>query len=122
MSDTFGPYSPLRQTGSHYFVSGQVGVDPHTKSAPSDSVRQATQALDNLRALLESHGLTMDNVVKTTIFLTNMDDFAAVNDIYMTYFSDPRPARTTVGVKALPQIGSNPLLIEIEALAYKGEL
>lgn len=114
----FGPYSPVRQAENMYFVSGQVGVDAH-KKAPEDVVGQARQALENMKTVLESADLTMDNVTKTTIFLKDIDDFAAVNDVYVEYFPEPRPARSCVQVAALPKVADNELLVEIEAVACK---
>lgn len=118
MNNTFGPYTPVRQAGDTYFISGQIGVDPKTKTAPEDIAGQTHQALHNLKAMVEGAGLTLDHIVKTTLFLTDMGDFAAVNEIYTGYFSEPRPARSTVCVKELPRItGVSPIKIEIEAVA-----
>lgn len=114
--NTYGPYSPVRQAGDLYFVSGQVGIDPATKQAAKDIEAQTRQTLDNLLRVLEEHSLTADNVVKTTIYLKHMNDFAAVNEIYMTYFNEPRPARATVEVAGLPQLAKHELLVEIEAV------
>lgn len=117
-TQTFGPYSPVRQAGNLYFVSGQVGVDPATKQAADDVRQQASQALENLRNTLADANLTPDDVVKTTIFLVNMDDFAAVNEVYQEFFAAPRPARSTVGVAELPRVaGDTPIKVEIEAIA-----
>lgn len=117
---TFGPYTPLRQAGSTFYISGQVGVDPDTKNAPEDVAGQTEQALKNMAALLESAGLSMRDVIKTTIFVTDIGQFATVNSVYETFFESPRPARSTVGVKELPRVaGETPLLVEIEAVAYK---
>jgi len=117
---TYGPYSPVRQVGDMYYTAGHVGVNPTTGTADPDTTVQATQALENLKATLAEAGLDMNNVVKTTVYVTNMDDFGAVNDVYVTYFGEPRPARSTVGVKALPHVGGNvPLKIEIEAIAWR---
>ena len=116
----FGPYSPVRQVGDLYFTAGQVGVDFATKTAEPDVRWQTAKALDNLAAVLADMGLTLADVVKTTLFLTNMDDSGAVNEVYMQRFGDPRPARSTVAVKELPRIATNgPLKIEIEAIAAK---
>lgn len=117
----FGPYSPIRAAGGLYFVSGQVGVNPDTKSAPEGVIAQTKQALDNLRTVLASAGLAMDDIVKTTVFLTDMQDFVAMNEIYESYFATPRPARSTVGVKELPRVGGDVgLCVEIEAIAKGG--
>jgi 2-iminobutanoate/2-iminopropanoate deaminase len=117
---TFGPYCPVRKAGQTYYVSGQIGVDTAAKTAPTDIEGQMHLALQNMRTVLASAGLDMDDVVKTTIFLANMADFAAVNTVYETYFEVPRPARSTVAVKSLPDVaGETTLLVEIEAVAYR---
>jgi 2-iminobutanoate/2-iminopropanoate deaminase len=119
MTQTFGPYSPIRQVGELFFISGQIGVDADKKA--SDNIAdQTNQALDNLGAVLESAGLTFDDVVKTTIFVTDMGDFAKVNEVYVARFADPRPARSTVGVAELPRVANVPLKVEIEVIAAKG--
>lgn len=121
MSQTFGPYSPIRQAGNVYYVSGQVGIDPQTKAAPQTVQEQTKQVLENMKAVLTTAGLTMQDIVKTTIYVTDMGNFAAVNDVYVTYFDQPRPARGTVGVAELPRVGGDtPILVEIEAVAMKG--
>lgn len=114
---TFGPYSPIRQAGDFYFISGQVGVDPATKSTAEDVAEQTRQALTNLKAVLTSAGLSLQDVVKTTLFVTDMSDFGRVNDVYVEFFNEPRPARSTVGVKELPDIADKPIKFEIEAIA-----
>jgi 2-iminobutanoate/2-iminopropanoate deaminase len=114
----FGPYTPVRQVGDLYFVSGQVGVDMATKTASEDISEQTHQALSNLKDVLASVNLNLDNVVKTTLFVTDMADFAIVNEVYVSHFVEPRPARSTVAVKELPRVaGSTPIKIEIEAVA-----
>ncbi|MDB5181810.1 MAG: hypothetical protein JWP13_573 [Candidatus Saccharibacteria bacterium] len=118
MATTFGPYSPVRKAGNYYFVSGQVGVS-HEKIIAPDVVTQTQQVLHNLSNQLEKVGLEMKDVVKTTVFLRHMNDFKAVNDVYITYFAEPRPARSCVEVSALPSVANNELLVEIEAVAYK---
>ena len=118
----FGPYTPVRRAGDMYFVSGQVGVDMATKSAPKGVAEQTAKALDNMREVLAGVGLGLKDVVKTTIFVADMGDFATVNDVYMQYFSEPRPARSTVAAKELPRVATNcPVLVEIEAIAIKQE-
>jgi 2-iminobutanoate/2-iminopropanoate deaminase len=120
---TFGPYTPVRRTGALdelYVTSGQVGVDPNTKQAVKDVAGQTKQALENLKGILATEGLSMDDVVKVTVFLADMGDFAAMNEAYETFFNAPRPARTTVAVKELPRLADAPLLIEVEAMAAKG--
>ena len=114
----FGPYTPLRQVGEFYFVSGHIGIDPTSGTADTDVRKQTAKVLENMAQTLKVVGLGLDDVVKTTLFLTDMDDFAAVNEVYVTYFAEPRPARSTVGVQALPRLaGTTPLKVEIEAIA-----
>lgn len=120
MTTTYGPYTPVRSAGNLLFVSGQVGIDPATKTAPVDVEGQTKQVLKNMTAALENAGASMQDVVKTTIFVTNVDDFAKVNNVYELFFDTPRPARSTVEVAGLPKVaGDTKLLVEIEALAYK---
>lgn len=116
---TYGPYSPIRKAGDFYFVSGQVGIDPKTKQAAQDVESQTHQTLKNLVQLLQANNLDINDIVKTTIYLKYMDDFAAMNSIYITYFDEPRPARATVEVAGLPKLSENELLIEIEAVVYR---
>lgn len=114
----FGPYSPVRKAGDLYFVSGQVGVDPQTKTASPDTAEQTRQALRNLEAILEDNRLCLKHVVKTTIYVTDIADFATVNEVYVSFFEEPRPARSTVTVKELPRVGGDvSIVIEIEAIA-----
>lgn len=118
MNQTFGPYSPIRRHGDMIFVSGQVGVDPITKTAKSDITSQTRQVLENIAALLGAEHTTLNSIVKTTIYITDMNLFDLMNREYEKYFKAPRPARSTVGVKDLPHVvkGVN-LLVEIEAIA-----
>ncbi len=114
----YGPYSPITRAGELFFVSGQVGIDPANKTAPLTIEQQTAQAMANLSQVLETAGLTLDNVVKTTVFLTDMSDFSAMNTEYLRHFDVPRPARSTVGVAELPRLGGDvPLFVEIEAIA-----
>ncbi len=102
------------KTGHLLFVSGQLGFDPETALLVEGGVEaQAHQALKNLRAILESAGSGLENVLKTTVFLMDMGDFAKVNAIYAEYFTENPPARSAVQVAALPKGG----LVEIEAIA-----
>jgi 2-iminobutanoate/2-iminopropanoate deaminase len=118
---TFGPYTPIIQAGDFYFVAGQVGVDPDTKKAGKSVEEQTSQALANLATVLDSAGLDMQDVVKTTVYLTDMDDYDAMNKVYVGHFTVPRPARAAVGVKELPRVGGDTTLrVEIEAIAMKG--
>ena len=109
-----GPYSQAIRTDGYLFCSGQLGLDPATgEFAAGDVGAQAEQALRNLTAVLEVAGLSFADVVKTTIFLADMADFATVNGIYARFVTDPPPARSTVAVAALPKSGR----VEIEAIA-----
>jgi len=112
-----GPYSPGMEAGGFIFLSGQIPLLPDGALVEGDIQAQVKQSLENLKGLLEQIGLEMKAVVKTTIFLTDMADFQAVNEIYANYFSAPFPARSTVAVLALPK-GAN---IEIEAIALREE-
>ena len=111
-----GPYSPALAVGDFVFVSGQIALDHEGKIAAIIVPDQARKALENMRAQLAETGLGMDAVVKTTIFLTNMDDFAAVNEVYDEFFDPPYPARSTVEVSRLPK----DVKVEIEAIAIRG--
>jgi 2-iminobutanoate/2-iminopropanoate deaminase len=119
---TLGPYSPIAQAGNHYYISGQVGVDPATKKASSSIDNQTKQTMKNLEAILESRNLSFANLVKTTVYLKNIVDFGIVNKIYEGFFDQdsPRPSRACVEISNLPNVADNKeLLIEIEAVAYK---
>lgn len=116
---TYGPYSPIRQAGSIYFISGQVGIDPKNNKAGPSIKQQTSQTLVNLKTTLSQRDLQLDHVIKTTIFLKNMEDFYAMNKIYETFFTEPRPARSCVEVAGLPKLADNELLVEIEAVAHK---
>ena len=109
-----GPYSQAIETNGLLFCSGQIAIDPATGALVEGGVEaQAEQCCKNVAALLEAKGLTTDAVVKTTVFITNMDDFAKVNAIYANYFTEPFPARSCVGVATLPK-GA---LVEVEVIA-----
>ena len=110
-----GPYSQAIRAGNTIYTAGQVGLDPATGQLVSGGINeQTTRALDNLTAVLKAAGGTMRDVVKTTVFLADMADFAAMNDIYKGYFSESQPpARSTVQVAGLPRGG----LVEIECVA-----
>jgi 2-iminobutanoate/2-iminopropanoate deaminase len=114
-----GPYSSALRAGPLLFVSGQVPFDPATGAmVGSDIAAQTRRVLDNIGALLKAGGLTHADVVRTTVFLADMDDFAAMNDVYRTYFSEPYPARSTVQAARLPRDAR----IEIDAIAmYEAE-
>jgi len=108
-----GPYSQAIKTDGLVFVSGQLGLDPQSGKLRDGLEAQTQQILQNLAAALDAAGCTMADIVKTTIFLTDMADFSTVNKIYAGEFSDAPPARSTVEVSALPLGG----LVEIEAIA-----
>lgn len=110
-----GPYSHAMQTGNMVFTSGQLGLIPETGALPEGVEAQTTQALKNLTAVLEAAGMSLADVVKTVVFLADINDFAAVNKIYAEFFGDTAPARSCVQVAALPKGG----LVEIEAIATK---
>lgn len=112
-----GPYSQAIRADGYLFCSGQLGLDPSTgEFVAGDVAAQAEQSLRNLGAVLEAAGLTFNDVVKTTIFLADIADFAAVNAVYGRFVTDPPPARSTVAVAALPKGGR----VEIEAIARLG--
>jgi len=112
-----GPYSPAVRAGDYIFVSGQIPVDPITNQTKLGDIGSETrQVLENIRINLEGCGASMADVVKTTVFLTNVQDFAAMNAQYAEVFGESKPARSTIGVAALPLPGGK---IEIEAIAYK---
>jgi len=109
-----GPYSQAIKAGGLVFTAGQIPLDPTTgQVVGSDSTAQTDRVLKNLQAVLQASGSNFDSVVKTTIFLKNISDFAAVNEVYGRYFKSSPPARTTVQVVSLPK----DVLVEIEAIA-----
>lgn len=110
-----GPYSQAISSGTGLvFVSGQLPIDPATGAFPEGGVKEQThQSLTNAAAILEAAGLSLKNVVKTTVFLADMADFAAMNEVYAQFFTAPFPARSAVAVKTLPK-GA---LVEIECIA-----
>ncbi len=112
-----GPYSQAIATDGFVFCSGQLGLDPETGELADGVQAQADRALRNLGAVLDAAGLTLADVVKTTIFLADIADFAVVNEVYGRYMPDPPPARSTVQVAALPKAGR----VEIEAIARRVE-
>jgi 2-iminobutanoate/2-iminopropanoate deaminase len=113
------PYSTIRQVGDYYFISGHTGVDLSTKTAAPDIKNQTVNLFKNLEETLKTQGLTFNDIVKTTVFLTDMGEFPAMNEVYVTYFSDPKPARSTVAIRELPRVADVPLKVEIEAIAVK---
>ncbi|WRB35467.1 RidA family protein [Helicobacter pylori] len=111
-----GPYSQAIATNDLVFVSGQLGIDASTGEFKGTDIHsQTTQSMENIKAILKEAGLGMDSVVKTTILLKSLDDFAVVNEIYGSYFKEPYPARATFQVAKLPKDA----LVEIEAIAIK---
>lgn len=110
-----GPYSHAVQSGKTLFLSGQLGLDPLTGELVEGVQAQTRQALANLQKVLEAAGMGIEDVVKTTVFLKEMSDFAAMNAIYAEAFGDTKPARSCVAVAALPKGG----LFEIEAIARR---
>ncbi len=111
-----GPYSQAVKAGNMLFLSGQIPINPATGEITGDIKAQTRQALENLKAILSASGASPENVVKTTVFLKNLDDFNAMNEIYREYFSGDPPARSTVEVSRIPR-GA---LVEIEAIAIIG--
>ncbi len=110
-----GPYSQGIEVGNLVITSGQLPINPATGEMPSDIEAQVHQSLQNVKAILEAAGTGLDKVVKTTVFLADMNDFAAMNGVYAQYFNEPYPARSAVAVKTLPKNA----LVEIEVMAEK---
>lgn len=111
-----GPYSQAIEVNGFVYASGQLPIDPATGSFPEGGVQEQTrQSLENVKAILGEAGLTLANVVKTTVYLADMGDFAAMNSVYSEYFREPYPARSAVAVKALPK-GA---LVEVEVIAAR---
>jgi 2-iminobutanoate/2-iminopropanoate deaminase len=117
-SPTVGPYSPVRRAGDWVITSGQVGVVTDGSGAaslvPGGTIAELHQALANVASVLGREGATLADVVKTTVYLVDMGEFGAVNDVWVSYFTDNRPTRSAVAVAALP-VGAR---IEVEAWAY----
>ena len=110
-----GPYSQAIDCGPFLFASGQIPINPATGAIPEGITAQTRQSLANVKAILEAAGLTMDNVVKTTVYLADMNDFAAMNEVYATFFPGNPPARSAVEVARLPKDA----MVEIEAIAVR---
>jgi len=109
-----GPYSQAIQVGNLVYTSGQLPIDPATGQFPEGGIKEQTrQSLTNVKAILEGAGLSMASVVKTTVFMADMDDFAEMNSVYAEFFTEPYPARSAVAVKTLPKNA----LVEIEVVA-----
>lgn len=112
-----GPYSQGIRIGNMIFASGQIPVNPESGEIAQDIQLQAAQALENLKAVLAAAGVSLADVVKTTVFIRNMGDFAKINEVYARYFSSPYPARSCVEVSRLPK----DVLVEVEAIAMVQE-
>ena len=112
-----GPYSQAIRNGDLVFTAGQIGLAPATGELRGGVAEQAERALRNLTAILDAAGTSLERVIKTTVFLADMGDFATVNEVYARHFSSPFPARSTVAVSGLPK-GA---LVEIEAIALSAE-
>lgn len=110
-----GPYSQAIDAGPFVFISGQIPVNPATGEIPEGIAPQTAQSIANIKAILAEAGLTIDNVVKTTVFLADMNDFGAMNAVYADNFTASFPARSAVAVKELPK----QVLVEIEVIAAK---
>lgn len=110
-----GPYSQAIEVDNMVFTSGVIPVNPATGEIPAGSAAQARQAFTNLRNLIEASGCKMEQVIKTTVFIKEMDDFGAINEVYAEFFPTPYPARSCVEVARLPK----DVLLEIEAIVAK---
>ena len=110
-----GPYSQAIDTGSMVFASGQIPINPATGEIPEGITAQTEQAIVNVKAILAEAGLTVDNVVKTTVFLADMSLFGPMNEVYAANFTAPYPARSAVAVRELPK----QVLVEIEVIAVR---
>ena len=111
-----GPYSQAIQVGNLIYTSGQIPIDPATGQLVEGGIKEQTrQSLSNIQAILQKAGLTMASVVKTTVFMADMADFAEMNSVYAEFFTEPYPARSAVAVKTLPKNA----LVEIEVVAEK---
>ena len=111
-----GPYSQAIEVNGMVFASGQIPLDPATGNIVEGGIKEQThQALTNAKAIMEAAGLSLANVIKTTVFMADMADFAAMNEVYSTFFTEPYPARSAVAVKALPK----GVLVEVECIAAR---
>lgn len=112
-----GPYSQAIEVNGFVYASGHLPIDPATGAFPEGGVKEQTrQSILNVKAILEEAGLALSNVVKTTVYLADMGDFAAMNEVYSQFFAQPFPARSAIAVKALPK-GA---LVEVEVVAARG--
>lgn len=112
--EAIGPYSQAMIAGDFLYASGQIGINPETGEVVEGIEAQTKQVMENLKAILREAGVDFSQVVKFTIYLSNMDDFATVNEIYGSYLKKPYPARATIEVSRLPK----DVLVEIDAVAY----
>lgn len=111
-----GPYSQATEANGLIFISGQLPIDPATGTmAPADTALQTEASIKNIEAILKAEGLTLENVLKTTVFMADLGQFARMNEVYAKFFSKNPPARAAVEVKALPKAA----LVEIEAIAAR---
>lgn len=110
-----GPYSAAIKTNNTLYISGQLGINPETSELEKDIVSQTRRSLENIKAILNEAGMDMSDVVKTTVLLSDINNFSKMNEVYETYFKEPYPARAAFEVAALPKGG----LVEIEAVAIK---
>lgn len=111
------PYSPVRIAGDLIFAAGQIGRDPETLIIEEGIENQTKKCMENLKMHLEKNGSSINNVIKFNVYLTDMADYAAMNDVYASFLSEPYPARTCIAVKELPRLGDIDLIVEIEAIA-----
>ena len=112
-----GPYSAYRVVGGFLYTSGQIPLNPQSGEVVGGGIKEQTQrTLKNVEAILKENGLDFGSVVKTAVFLADMNDFSGMNEIYVKFFSTPYPARSAIAVKGLPK----GVLVEIEIVAYKG--
>jgi 2-iminobutanoate/2-iminopropanoate deaminase len=115
--EAIGPYSQAVKVGNMVYTAGQIGINPKTGKIPAGIEAQTTQVLNNLKAVIEKAGGNMSSIVKTTVFVKDLNDYGKVNAIYATYFKKDFPSRSCVEVSRLPK----DVLVEIEAIAYLGE-
>lgn len=108
-----GPYSHAVVAGNMMFLSGQIAINPETGEMPAGIQAQTKQAIDNIKSILAAKGATLDNVVKTTVYLAEMSLFGEMNEVYASEFSEPFPARSAIAIKELPKQA----LVEIEVIA-----
>ncbi len=112
--EAIGPYSAYRRVGNLLYTSGQLPINPETNEFPSDKIEHQTrQSLLNVKAIIEENGGSMDDILKTTVYLNDINDFHAMNEVYKEFFRSPYPARTAIAVDKLPKNA----LVEIEVVA-----